>query len=264
MSLLKFFEKTAPNGKRAELFLDSYIGEWLVQARLDGKIQWGGYDVPHRITDEDRRRKNPPPKEAALVVRGLLFREPDATAIEEAWARAKGEAEAKRKAAADALEPVGYLFELGCDRGNTYRVLWPEGTDSNVEDVAEERLGVGLIKALDLDDFRRIAAETSAEAVPVNLGIYWGYRFDRTGFDRLLARAREIQGEKDAARAAKKAARADHDAECLARAKETGKPVIVESWRVACDDPNEECDCDIVERVANPDGSITMHQHHTW
>jgi len=265
MSSLPFFTKIAQDGRKVELFLNSYCGEWNVQAQVDGKIQWHGDDEPARITEADRRRyKTPPPREAVLGVRGLLFREPDATAIEEAWARVKAEAEAAQARAAATLEPTGYLFELGCDRGNTWRVLFPDDTDLDVQEKIEERLRTDLIeKHVSLDDVRRIAEETAAEPVEVNLGIYWGYRFDRAGFDRLLALAIDRHADAELTKAVKKTARDSDLREKIARARETGNPIAIESWTEDCDGSADECSTDIIERLAQPDGTITTRRTHT-
>ncbi len=265
MSRLPFFTKIAQDGRKVELFLDSYCGEWNVEARVNNEIQWHGDDEPARITDADRRRyKKPPPREAVLGVRGLLFREPDATAIEEAWARVKAEAEAARAQSAATLEPTGYLFELGCDRASTWRVLFPDDTDLDVQEKVEERLQTELIqKHLEIADVRRIADETDAESIEPNLGIYWGCRFSRTGFDRLLALALERQAAVDAASAAKKAAREADRAAKIAQARATGKPVSVESWTEDCDGSVDECSTDIIERLAHPDGTIATRRIHT-
>jgi len=62
----------------------------------------------------------------------------------------------------------------------------------------------------------------------------------------------------------KKAERKEKEEKALKEAKETGKSVLIRKYSVGCNDPNEECDFDIVYIYANPDGKIEKKQHHTW
>jgi len=50
----------------------------------------------------------------------------------------------------------------------------------------------------------------------------------------------------------------------IEKAIKTGKPQFLfrDSW--PCDDPDEQCDVDIVSQFAMPDGSIKLVVEHTW
>ena len=50
----------------------------------------------------------------------------------------------------------------------------------------------------------------------------------------------------------------------IKQAKETGKKVEIERMIVDCEDPNEECNTDILIRWAMPDGMISTTRSHTW
>lgn len=79
---------------------------------------------------------------------------------------------------------------------------------------------------------------------------------------RRIEQLLEVEKERQARRYAE-AEREKYPAE-YARAKETGKPVAVGSYDVPCNDPREECNCDILTRWINPDGSFTNTRQHTW
>jgi hypothetical protein len=55
-----------------------------------------------------------------------------------------------------------------------------------------------------------------------------------------------------------------HKASCMAEAKLTGKPVVIESYMDDCDDPEEQCSLDAVTVLAMPDGTVTTTRQHTW
>jgi IS30 family transposase len=79
--------------------------------------------------------------------------------------------------------------------------------------------------------------------------------------DRIAA---EEKAAKEAA-AAEKKARAEAELQAkFAEAKSSGKPVQIRRFAIACCDPHEECDIDIVVEYAMPDGSVRREQHHTW
>ncbi len=64
---------------------------------------------------------------------------------------------------------------------------------------------------------------------------------------------REEKARKEAERQAK-----------FEEAKRTGKPVELSRIAVECNDPDEECDIDIITVYAMPDGSIKEKREHTW
>lgn len=66
------------------------------------------------------------------------------------------------------------------------------------------------------------------------------------------------------AKAAKKAAKEVERAEKIRRAQETREPVLLRKMSVPCNDPNEECNMDIIYEYAQPDGRITKTRTHTW
>ena len=260
-SLTKIFEKDTPNGL-VELFLESYCGNWHISVVVAGKRM--ALNDPCRLTDADRRRRKLP-HDAALSIGFAVFREPDATTIEKAFAQAKADAQTATDRAAAEAEPIGYVYEVGCDTSDTYRVLWDESLSSAVREAAEGRLGTDRIrKNLHAKDFQAIGEATGAAAIPVNLGIYWGFRFDRTGLDSLLALASERQAAKDEAKAAKVAGADAGRAAKFAEAKATGKPVVLGRWVEDCDGSVEECSTDICVRMAMPDGKTKTGRTHSF
>lgn len=73
----------------------------------------------------------------------------------------------------------------------------------------------------------------------------------------LAEKKAKIRAEKNAKKEAEKAAK-------FAKAKETGKPVLLEKWTTDCCDPNESCDIDVHYKYAMPDGSTKHQWVHTW
>lgn len=98
----------------------------------------------------------------------------------------------------------------------------------------------------------------------------WGYYVEPNIIEALGGPEFTYQQAVDLVKAmeqAKEAKRQEKEAERQAKieeARKTGKPVLLRKWTTACNDPNEECDIDIVYEYAQPDGSITQTRTHTW
>jgi hypothetical protein len=84
------------------------------------------------------------------------------------------------------------------------------------------------------------------------------------GLTALVDRKRAEQAEADATKAAKTAAREAARTATIQQARETGKPVELESWTEDCNDPREECSTDICRRLAMPDGTTKTTRTHTY
>ena len=66
---------------------------------------------------------------------------------------------------------------------------------------------------------------------------------------------------------AKKQAEEKKEAERKAifdKAKETGKKQLLKKWSEPCNDPNEECDVDMIYEYAMPNGTVKGERQHTW
>lgn len=98
----------------------------------------------------------------------------------------------------------------------------------------------------------------------------WGYYVEPNIIEALGGPEFTYQQAVDLVKAmeqAKEAKRQEKEAERQAKieeARKTGKPVLLRKWTVACNDPNEECDMDIIYEYAQPDGRITQTRTHTW
>lgn len=75
---------------------------------------------------------------------------------------------------------------------------------------------------------------------------------------------REIFARLQKEKAAKLAENDAKIAEIFSKAKETGKPQIINRWSEACNDPHESCDIDNIVEYAMPDGSKKTERYHTW
>jgi hypothetical protein len=195
---------------------------------------------------------------------------PDLAELVAAARAALAEAEARFAAEAEALEPVGFEVVYGCDTADTYRYLWPAGTDWDLIEARLKREDLPIpdeIRArLKTEDWKRIAAETSAAPAPGGYTSYGGYRFDAAGLAAILALHADRKAEVDAAKARKAAERDAKTTAAKAEAKATGKPVELARWTEECDgaDGVDECSLDVCRRLAMPDGSIRISRQHTF
>lgn len=176
----------------------------------------------------------------------------------------QAEIEALFVSAAETVEPSGYLYESGCDTASTYQPLYATNLNFDTQELVEKRLRIDLIaKHLDGGDFKAVAEATSAEAIPANMSTYGGYRYSIEGFRQLLALAIERQLAIDIRKAAKNEVRLAERTAKVQAAKDTGQPVEIERWSEPCDGSQDECDLDIISRVAMPDGTVKTHRSHT-
>jgi hypothetical protein len=176
----------------------------------------------------------------------------------------QAEIEAAFVAAAGTTEPSGYLYESGCDTASTYRPLYATSLNFDTQELVEKRLRTDLIERhLRGEDFNAVADATGAELLAANLSTYGGFRFGVEGFRQLLALATERQAVIDAKAMEKKSVRDAARTAKIQVAKDTGQPVEIERWSEPCDGSQDECDLDIISRVAMPDGKIVTHRSHT-
>lgn len=97
----------------------------------------------------------------------------------------------------------------------------------------------------------------------------WGYHADHKlimalGNNFTYAQAVEFAKPALDEKAAKKATKEADVAAKFAEAKETGEPVLLQSWTEDCNDPHEECSTDTIMTFAMPDGTRKTQRHHTW
>jgi len=176
----------------------------------------------------------------------------------------QAEIEASFIAAAETTEPSGYLYISGCDTASTYQPLYATSLNFDTQELVEKRLRTDLIERhLGSDDFRSIAEATDAEVMAANLASWGGYHYSVEGFRQLLAVAVERQTIIDAKKAAKNEVRLAERTAKIQAARDTGEPVEIDRWSEPCDGSQDECDLDIISRVAMPDGSIVTHRSHT-
>jgi hypothetical protein len=202
------------------------------------------------------------------TVYATLAGKPDLEALVAEAEAALAEARARFDAAVAALEPVGFVHEIGCDGPDTYRYLWPEGVEWPA---IEARLDRGdlprpdaLRDRLGHDDWTRIAAATGAGAIPANLATYGGWRFDRAGLGAILALHADRLAAAEGRAAARDAAREAKVAAARAEARAAGQPVLLDSWTEECDGSVDECDVDNCRRYALPDGTFRVSRTHTF
>jgi len=106
----------------------------------------------------------------------------------------------------------------------------------------------------------------------LGLGKYvegWGFHVPTAAIEALGERFTYSQAveytrpAREAAAAKKAANEADRQAKFEA-ARRTSKPVLLRRWSEECNDPREECNLDICEEYALPDGETRITRRHTW
>lgn len=202
------------------------------------------------------------PKKSGATV--IVAGKPDLEALV-AEARSMVAAEVVRLAnEAKTLAPVGYFYESGCDSGDTNRLLWPEGSSSSSQNVAEKNWPIDLIKKhLSPAELKTIAADTGAEVIPANMSTYGGYRYGVDGLNRLFVLAREREAAIEAKRTAKKVESESRRADLIEQARSTGQRVEIRRWTEDCDGSAVECNTDVVTEYANADGTVSRNRTHT-
>lgn len=83
-------------------------------------------------------------------------------------------------------------------------------------------------------------------------------------FKKIVAEAEKKNAEIDTEKSEKQRRENEKIAKKFKSAKETGHPVELYRMTDACDNPNEECDLDIIVTYAMPDGTRETKRSHTW
>jgi len=163
---------------------------------------------------------------------------------------------AEYQAEQEAITITGWHWALG---GDTHRVLLYPDQDKDTEDV--EKITRFARDTSNFDDKIRPLSHAIDRDVP---GLYTVGPWYTISNEDLMAVIAEITAEKEAAKQKKdQESQAKFDA-ALTKAKETGEPAILSTRHVDCDDPNEECDIDILTTYVRPDGTTFARRHHTW
>jgi len=160
---------------------------------------------------------------------------------------------------------VGFVRTIGCDAADSvyFNYDFPEGLSSTarMKRIAHDEK---LANALLWDKISEIAERVGAKKLEADGMSYGGYEFDASNVGELLAAAGQRRDEKQVAKDAKEAEAQKQREEKFAEAKRTGNGVILESYPVECDDPDEECSCDIITVYAMPDGTEKSNRSHTY
>lgn len=200
------------------------------QIRLHGDSQIavpGGNKLPKKVQEQIKAAKSE-------IIAELRRREAERA---EAEARRQAEREAEKQAILNGEKPIQLRYHDG-----EYLSDWEV-----IGEAAELLEELGLVKYISGWGYALI--DRAAKEL--------GHEFTYQQAAELAARIKE---EKAAAQAAKEAERQAK----IEEARKTGKPVLLRKWTVACNDPNEECDMDIIYEYAQPDGRITQTRTHTW
>ncbi|WP_374723589.1 hypothetical protein [Calidifontibacillus erzurumensis] len=112
-----------------------------------------------------------------------------------------------------------------------------------------------------------IAKALGRKADETDLGDYSMTKYFKITFAELKKLVAEGEAEiaaKERMEAEKEEQRKIEEQKKFEEAKRTGKPVELSRYTTFCNNPNEECNIDIVVTYALPDGSIKTERIHTW
>lgn len=119
-------------------------------------------------------------------------------------------------------------------------------------------------KHLDTDTIENVLGRKADE-------VDWGdyvhkYRYEMTfsEYKKLAELAEEKAKKAEVEKSEKEKAEKERIEALFAKARETGKPQVIEQYPVECNVPEEDCDIDIVTIYAMPDGTRKTERHHTW
>jgi hypothetical protein len=178
--------------------------------------------------------------------------------IQQAW-----EKEQKEKAMAAPI--IGYTYKQGCDAASVYQfeydfsgVVWFSAKGDRIN--ADKKLA----ESLGWKEICEIAENAGAEKLEADGMSYFGYKFDKKTVGVLLdAMHGTIATKNERQQKELKTQKAAREAK-FAEAKETGKPVKLESHPVECNNPEEECSCDLIATFALPDGTTKTKRIHCY
>lgn len=102
------------------------------------------------------------------------------------------------------------------------------------------------------------------DAVSKRIDRHTGLYTETGWFEVSHADVMRIYNEIIAEREATKAENKDVEKAIFETAKQTGVKQVIETYSVECNDPDEECDIDIITVWAMPDGTKKETRSHTW
>lgn len=119
-------------------------------------------------------------------------------------------------------------------------------------------------KYLNTDDIEKVLGRKADE---VDFGDYvHKFRYEMTFSEYIkLAELAEKKAKKaEVEKLEKEKAEKERIEALFAKARETGEKQVIEQYSVPCNDPEEDCDIDIITVYAMPDGTRKTERHHTW
>lgn len=201
----------------------------------------------------------------AKEILGIEAKDGGAIILTKDWKPIRDAYEKEQKEIAMNANIVGFVRTLGCDAADRMYFVYdfPEGMAWNAKSprISQDEK---LASVLTWQEVSEIAERIGAKKLEADGMSYGGYEFDASNVGELIAAATAKLEAKQAASDMKKAEARKIRDEKFAEAKRTGNGVILESYPVECNDPNEECSCDIITVYAMPDGSTKSNRSHTY
>lgn len=119
-------------------------------------------------------------------------------------------------------------------------------------------------KYLNTDDIEKVLGRKADE---VDFGDYvhrFKYKMTFGEYKKLAELAEMKEQEKERKKLEKEEEKKERIEALFAKARETGEKQVIEQYSVPCNNPEEDCDIDIITVYAMPDGTRKTERHHTW
>lgn len=119
-------------------------------------------------------------------------------------------------------------------------------------------------KNLSIDDIEKVLGRKADE---VDFGDYvhrFKYKMTFAEYKKLAELAEMKAQEKERKKIEKEKAEKKRIKKIFEKARETGEKQVIEQYSVPCNNPEEDCDIDIITVYAMPDGTKKTERHHTW
>jgi len=157
---------------------------------------------------------------------------------------------------------VGFIFELGCDAPNNYRVL--RLIRSVADDYYIEKLVEEHMKYTKTEEWNRLAKETGAEQVPDTRLTWYGWKFNREGWEVIWGMVQKKENLRKTEQDLKDEQKRKKRDVAFLTAKQTNTPQVLSSWMEDCNDPEEQCSLDHVTVYAMPNGTTKKERQHMY
>lgn len=155
-----------------------------------------------------------------------------------------------------------FIFEYGCDTGDTYFIKYKDDEKIAWEAVQERKTkDIDAIKEL-VSKFEDYVEENKIEKIDPKMMTYGGYKFNKEQTELLIAKGREKQEEKLNKKEKKNQEEDQKKQEIFKKAKETNEAQLLYRTMDDCDGSEDDCSFDEIYVYVMPNGSTKTKRIH--